>query len=158
MALNYSHGNKLILEGLCIINAPDNDVEQHCLVASRTMRALLVNVGIEAKLWKFERARSLTILLVCPVDKVVQGVWKSFLPLPAILEDIISNYFSDTCKGHKISEKVTKPFEELAFSSPEGEVFPIFSTKAVKKLVSLYFSATSMVEEPLLGQLVYLYR
>jgi hypothetical protein len=95
---------------------------------------------------------------VCPVDKVVQGVWKNFLPLPAILEDIISNYFSDTYKGDKIREKVTKPFENLAFSSPEGVVFPIFSTKAVKKLVSLYFSVISMVEEPLLGQLVYLYR
>jgi len=71
MALDYTQGNKLILRSLCIIDTPGNDVEQLLPRSVAYYGGFTRKFGVEAKLWKFERARSLIILLVHPVDKVV---------------------------------------------------------------------------------------
>jgi hypothetical protein len=49
---------------------------------------------MEATPWQFAWARSLTILLVYPVDKIVQGMWKNFLPLFADFSKTIRKNFS----------------------------------------------------------------
>jgi hypothetical protein len=51
-------------------------------------------IEAEARLWKFERARSLTILSVYPVDKIVQSMWKNFLPLFATFQETVITNFS----------------------------------------------------------------
>src|SRR2546426_8187179 len=43
LTLGYSQGSKLVLRGLCIIDAPDNNVEQILLCSVAYYGALLVN-------------------------------------------------------------------------------------------------------------------
>jgi hypothetical protein len=76
---------------------------------------------------------------VYPVDKIVQGLWKNFLPLLTAFLEIINNNFSKGYKNAKFLCKGTKPLKKYVFSSLEGEVFPIFSTKAVKKIAKPLF-------------------
>ena len=92
--------------------------------------------------------RSLPILLVYPVDKIVQGMWKNFLPLLTTLSEIISKDLSKAYENARMRGKGTKPFENFVLSSPEGGVFPTFSTKVVKKLAKplFFLNVTSMAE------------
>ena len=78
LALSYSQGDRLVYGGLCIIDAPDNNVEQ-ILLRSVAYWGLCSYISREAQLWKFAWARSLPILIVCPVDKIMQGMWNNFL-------------------------------------------------------------------------------
>jgi hypothetical protein len=79
---------------------------------------------------------------VCPVDKIVQGMWKNFLSLIAISEETISKYFSRSCGNVKVPAKVTKPWEKFALHYPIWRVFPIFSTKAATRLVRPLLNVT----------------
>jgi hypothetical protein len=76
---------------------------------------------------------------VYPVDKIVQGLWKNFLPLLTAFLEIISKNFSKPYRNAQICSKDIKPLKKCVFSSREGEVFPIFSTKAVKKVAKPLF-------------------
>lgn len=60
----------------------------------------------------------MTILLVCPVDNIVQGLWKNFLPFLTAFLEIISKFLSKTYEDYQMQGKVTKPFAKFVFSSP----------------------------------------
>jgi hypothetical protein len=93
---------------------------------------------------------------MCPVDKIVQGMWKNLLQLLTALLEIISGNFSRPYGNVKIRDEVTEPFEKFIFSASEGEVFPIFSTKAVKELAKSLFFCHLNRRGPLLALLVHL--
>jgi hypothetical protein len=87
-------------------------------------------------------------LYVYPVDKIVQGVWKSFCtPLP-VLYEFITLYFSKSYGVHKLWARSPSLSRNGSLALLQGEFSPLFPHKVSKSLLSLYFSETFPSQPP----------